>query len=338
MAGTGLNKGFYFDPEVFSDYMQELPKYKNAIILSGIVENDATIGELIGEKGNVGTMPFYLPLDTNTYAPRNYDGTGNNTPYALAGGKQSFMVISRMASWSHDTFTKELTGANPIQDVANKINGYEQQVRQGDLMASLGGVLGATGFTNHTNTISITTGNITDANKISAESAVETTQLACGDMADRFSLVIMHSAVYARLKALQLIDFAKYTDPAGITKEIVLPIWNGMIVSVDDRGTVDTSVTGYPVYTTIFAGRGLFRGYNRPIENPYYSAYDPLTNGGVDAFYEKQQYVLHPNGFSLDFSRITTESPTTAELGTTANWSLAFDEKVIPLAAIKTNG
>lgn len=338
MAGTGLNKGFYFDPEVFSDYMQELPKYKTAIIASGIVENDNTIASLVGDKGNVGSMPFYLPLDIGTYAPRNYDGTGNNTPYSLAGGKQSFMVLSRMASWAHDTFTKELTGANPIQDVANKINGYEQQVRQADLMATSKGILGATGFTNHTTDISVTTGTITDTNKISAESAVEITQLACGDMADRFSLVIMHSAVYARLKALQLIDFAKYTDPAGIIRETVLPTYNGMFVCVDDRDTVDTTVTGYPVYTTIFAGRGLFRGFNRAIEKPYYTAYDAQTNGGVDIFYEKQQYVLHPNGFSIAFSNITTESPTVAELATSANWSLAFDEKVIPLAALKTNG
>ena len=71
MAGTGLNKGFYFDPEVYADYANVKSKYKTAIIGSGIVENDDTIAELIGAKGNVGTMPFYLPVDTTTYAPKN---------------------------------------------------------------------------------------------------------------------------------------------------------------------------------------------------------------------------------------------------------------------------
>ena len=248
------------------------------------------------------------------------------------------MLLSRMASWAADTFTKELTGARPIENLAGKIIGYEQEVRQDDLMAILSAIMGVSGFSNHTTDISVGTGTITAANKISAESALESIDLACGDMADNFSLAIMHSTVLTTLKKLQLIDYVKYTDPAGITKELTIPTYNGMFVITDNKATVDTTTPGFPKYTTYFAGRGLFRGYNRPIEKPVYMAYDPVINGGVDAFYEKQQYVLHPNGFSIDPSNITTEIPTVAELGTTANWSLAFDEKLIPLAALVTNG
>ena len=47
-AGTGINGGFYFDPNVFADYMAEQPYLKTAIIASGIVRDDAVIAEAIG--------------------------------------------------------------------------------------------------------------------------------------------------------------------------------------------------------------------------------------------------------------------------------------------------
>ena len=338
-AGTGVSNNFYFDPVVFSNYTQEKPKYNNAILASGIVENDNTIASLIGTKGNIGSMPFYKPLDLDTYAVLNNDGATSNTPAAVTGGKQTFMGIKRMKAFKDEDFTRELSGANPLQDVANKVLDYNRQVRQADLLAILGGVSAISGFSStHTTDVSITTGTITDANKISDASGIELMAKACGDLAGGFSLVVMHSAVFARLRALQLINYTKYTIPDGLRDGVELPTYNGMIVWVCDRGLVDTTTPGYPIYTTYFVGKGLFRGAEMATEKPIYTAFDPETNGGVNKLYVHQDYVLHPNGFSIAYANISKDSPTTAELGTTANWSLAFDAKVIPLASLKTNG
>ena len=73
-------------------------------------------------------------------------------------------------------------------------------------------------------------------------------------------------------------------------------------------------------------------------ENPYYSDYDPETKAGIEKLYTKQGYVLHPNGFSINTSKISEESPTNAELGAKANWSLAFNQKNIRMGVIKSNG
>ena len=43
MPRTGTFGGFVFDPEVFADYMAEQPTWSNAIIASGILQEDATI-------------------------------------------------------------------------------------------------------------------------------------------------------------------------------------------------------------------------------------------------------------------------------------------------------
>ena len=71
---------------------------------------------------------------------------------------------------------------------------------------------------------------------------------------------------------------------------------------------------------------------------PYYTKYDPETNAGTNVLYTKQSKVLHPNGFSIKFNTIAAESPTDAELETAANWELAFNEKNITIAELKTNG
>lgn len=337
-AGTGINSGFYFDPNVFADYMAEQPYLKTAIIASGIVRDDAVIAEAIGAQGNVGTIPFYKPIDVDTYEPLNNTGAADNTPQATTGGKQSFMAIQRMKAFKDTDFTREISGANPIQNVASQITAYYQQVWQKSLMSTLKGVMGVSEMSTHKTNISITTGTIADANKVNEASDIELCQKACGDLADRFTLAIMHSAVYARLQKLQLINFTKYTIPGGLRDGVELPTWNGKIVVVDDKYTVDTTTANYPVYSTYFVGAGSFLAAPKPLITPYYTDYNAEKDGGTNLLYTKQSRVLHPNGFSLGFTSIAAESPTDTELATAANWSLAFNEKNITMAELKTNG
>lgn len=54
--------------------------------------------------------------------------------------------------------------------------------------------------------------------------------------------------------------------------------------------------------------------------------------------FTKQGKVLHPNGLSLAVDTIVKESPTFAELGAKANWSLKFNHKNVKIGMIKTNG
>lgn len=337
-AGTGVNNGFYFDPNVFADYMAEQPYLKTAIIASGIVRDDAVIAEAIGAQGNVGTIPFYKPIDVDTYAPLNNTGAADNTPQETSGGKQTFMAIQRMKAFKDTDFTREISGANPIQNVAAQITAYYQQVWQKSLMSTLKGIMGVSDMATHKTNISVTTGTISDANKVDEASDIELCQKACGDLADRFTLAIMHSAVYARLQKLQLINFTKYTIPGGLRDGVELPTWNGKIVVVDDKYTVDTTTANYLVYSTYFVGAGSILTAPKPLITPYYTDYNAEKDGGTNLLYTKQSRVLHPNGFSLGFTSIAAESPTDDELATAANWSLAFNEKNITIAELKTNG
>ena len=339
MPRTGTFGGFAFDPEVFADYMAERPTWSNAIIASGILQNDPTIMGLIGDKGNVATLPFYKAINIDDFEPYNNDGLTNNTPKEITGGKQTAMLIQRMMAWKAQDFTKELTGADPMQHIADNVANYYQQVWEAELMNIVNTVMKLTGMKDHIWDIALASGSsVEDANKIDETTMIFAQQKALGDMANGFGIAIMNSYIFARYQALGMVDYNKYTVTNAVTQEVNLPTINGLIPIVSDRHTVDT--TGdVPKYITTLVGQGaILTAEKTNYEEPYYTDYDPETKAGIEKLYTKQGRVLHPNGFSLNVANIANESPTKTELGTSTNWSLAFNAKNVRIGQIISNG
>lgn len=338
MPRTGTFGGFAFDPEVFAEYMAEQPTWSNAIIASGILQDDSTIMDLIGARGNVATLPFYKAMDIADYEPYNNDGLTDNVPKEIAGGKQTAMLIQRMMAWKSKDFTRELTGADPMQHIANSVNNYYQQVWESELMNIVNSVMKLDGMSGHIMDISATGETVESANKIDETTMIFAQQKALGDAAGNFGIAIMHSLILARYKALGLVEYTKYNDANGLAKEATLPTINGLIVVTSDRYTVDTS-GAVPKYITTIVGRGaILTARKTNYEEPYYVDYDPETSAGIEKLYTKEGRVLHPNGFDLNVNNIANESPTKEELGTTDNWSLAFNEKNVRIGQIISNG
>lgn len=339
MPRTGTFGGFAFDPEVFADYMAERPTWSNAIIASGILQNDPTIMGLIGDKGNVATLPFYKAINIDDFEPYNNDGLTNNTPKEITGGKQTAMLIQRMMAWKAQDFTKELTGADPMQHIADNVANYYQQVWEAELMNIVNTVMKLDDMEDHIWDIALASGStVEDANKIDETTMIFAQQKALGDMANGFGIAIMNSYIFARYQALGLVDYNKYTVTNAVTQEVNLPTINGLIPVVSDRHTVDT--TGdVPKYITTLVGQGaILTAEKTNYEEPYYTDYDPETKAGIEKLYTKQGRVLHPNGFSLNVANIANESPTKTELGTSTNWSLAFNAKNVRIGQIISNG
>lgn len=340
MARTGTFGGFVFDPEVFSGYMAEQPTWNDAILASGILVEDPTIMNLIGTDGNVATLPFYVPIDEETDKALNNDGETNNTPTEIAGSKQTCMLIQRMKAWKAQDFTKELTQADPMTHVANSVAGYYRQVWTRELMTIVDAVLSLSGMENHVMDIAESTGSgsVEDVNKIDPTTLIYAQQKALGDKADGFGLFIIHSMIYAKYKAMGLVDYNKYTITNAIERDITLPTIGGLIPIVSDRFTVDTTQTNAK-YKSYIIGQGSILTCDKTnYEDPYYSDYDPETKAGIRKLYTKQGKVLHPNGFSIKADSIAKESPTTAELGTKGNWELKYNEKNIRMGVIMSNG
>lgn len=330
MARSGNFGGFAFDEEVFTGMMKEADYWRNPIIASGIVQEDQSIMNLIGEKGNVATIPIYKPLDANEsgMGALNNDGMTDNTPVEIGGDKQTCMLIQRMKAFKAKDFTKELTGADPMTHIRDKIAGYYGQVWENELMNISKAVLGVTELKDHVldlKTKSIEAGTIYDAE-----------QAALGDMAGGLGLLVMHSMIYKEYQKMGMVDFDKYVIGNVIQKEVTLPTIAGKHVLVTDRNTVTGTGTD-AVFSTFLFGEGAFLSCDKKnYENQYTTNYDPESSAGVEKFYTKQGKVLHPNGLSLAVDNIAKESPTFAELGTTDNYSLKFNTKNVKMGLIKS--
>ena len=332
--------GFYFDEEVFTQMMHEAEYWSNPVLLSGILRQDASIMDAIGASGNVATMPIYTPLnifDTGML-PLNNDGNTDNVPVEIAGNKQTCMLIQRMKAFKAKDFTQELTGAKPMDHIKQSIQGYYKQVWENELMNIAAAVLGVDGLSDHVTDLSIATGTVGDANMINETTMIDAEQAALGDMAGGLGLTVMHSRIFANYKKLQLVEYDKYVVNGAIKQEITLPRINGKLVLVTDRYTVDTT-GALPVFKTYLFGEGAFLTTDKKnYQNQYTTNYDPETAAGTDMFYTKQGKVLHPNGLSLAVDNIVAESPTFAELGNKANYSLKFNHKNVKMGLIKSNG
>lgn len=341
MARTGNFGGFHFDEEVFASIMNEKDYFSNPVIASGIIAQDSTIMDLIGTKGNVATIPIYKPLNVfeDGMDALNNDGMTDNTPVEITGEKQTCMLIQRMKAFKAKDFTKELTGADPLALISGKIGDYYKQVWEKELMNIANAVLGVSALSDHVTDLSITTGTIGEKNEINETTMIDAEQAALGDMAGGLGLVVMHSKIFAKYKKLGLVEYGKYTVGNILRQDIELPTIGGKIPLVTDYYTVDTKVSGFPVYKTYLFGEGAFLSAEKKnYENQYTTNYDPETSAGIDKFYTKQGKVLHPNGLSLAVDNIAKESPTFAELGTAANWSLKFNPKNVKMGLIKSNG
>lgn len=340
MPRTGKFGGFNFDEEVFAGMMTEADYWATPIIVSGIIQEDSSIMDLIGEKGNVATIPIYKPLDAyaDGMGALNNDGETNNTPVEISGDKQTCMLIQRMKAFKAKDFTKELTGADPLTHIRNKIAGYYQQVWEKELMNISNAIMGVAALSDHVLDLAA------EGKAIDAGTVYDAEQAALGDMAEGLGLLVMHSMIYKEYKKMGMIDFDKYVVNGVIQKEITLPTIAGKHVLVTDNHTVRKVTTGEGssavtknVYDTYLFGEGAFLSCDKKnYENQYTTNYDPETSAGIEKFYTKQGKVLHPNGLSLAVDNIAKESPTFAELGTTANYALKFNPKNVRVGLIKS--
>lgn len=336
MARTGNFGGFEFDEEVFTGMMQEADYWNSPIIASGIVQEDSSIMNLIGEKGNVATIPIYKPLDANEsgMGALNNDGLTDNTPVEISGDKQTCMLIQRMKAFKAKDFTKELTGADPMTLIRNKIAGYYQQVWEKELMNIAQAVLAVSALSGHVLDLA------SESKAIDAGTVYDAEQAALGDMAGGLGLMVMHSMIFKEYKKMEMVDYDKYVVNGVIQKEITLPTIAGKHVLVTDNFTFKDVASGDSTtrqYLTYLFGEGAFLSCDKKnYENQYTTDYDPEASAGIDKFYTKQGKVLHPNGLSLAVDNIAKESPTFTELGTTNNYSLKFNQKNVKMGLIKS--
>lgn len=354
-----------FNPQAFGTYVDRIPNLKrNELLKSRALQPNGEIRNLFSSQTTTayGRIPLFGNLDGT---PLNYDGVTDITATSTVTYEQGVVVVGRAKAWVEKDFSEDITGGvNFMDNVAQQVSQYWEEVDQDTLLSIISGIFAMTGTKNlefvnkHTFDITEKDGNDSQGNPLNAvgPATLNTAmQQACGQNKGKFAIVIMHSVVATNLENLKLFKYMQYTDADGISRDLAIGTWNGRVVLIDDSMPVeevpaDGDTPAYTKYTTYALGEGAFSFENIGAKVPYEMARDPKTNGGQDTLYSRQRKVFAPKFISYEKKSQTTLSPTNEELSNGVNWTLVHDgndvganrkyvdHKAIPIARIISRG
>ena len=350
---AGIFDAKHFNAEVFQKYVERIPNPRLTELLKSRAirprpELAASMRDQVG--GNYLSTPLKGLISGTT--PINYDGVNNITAGSTETYLHSRVVVGRAAAWSELDFSYDLTGENFMENIAEQVNDYWNEIDQDTIVSILKGIFSMTGAANlkfvngHTSDITAVLNKEGETGLMDATSLNTAIQKASGDQKGKFSLVVMHSAVATHLENLQILTYRKFNDANGMQREVAIADLNGRMVLVDD--SMPTEVDGGNVkYTTYVLGDGAIEYTDCGAKVPYEMDRNPATNGGQDLLYSRQRKCWAPFGISFTKASMASNSPTNAELENGANWELVksagattkyIDHKTIPIARIISLG
>ena len=344
-----------FNPQAFKYKADRVPRTRlNEFRKSKVLAGNPDIRDVFSTQDGTGYARIAMRglLDGDAV---NYDGQTDIEATSTKTFEQGVVVVGRAKAWVEKDFSYDITGGVDFMDnVAQQVVDYWQDIDQDTLLAILKGVFSMTGgknaefVKNHSFTVS---------GAMEATTLNSATAQACGDRKKKFAMIFMHSVPATNLENLNLLTALKYTDKDGVTRDLTLYSWNGKLVVVDDGMPVrdvaesaNGAGDGYTEYTSYVLGEGSIHFEDIGAKVPFEMARDPKTNGGQDTLYTRQRKVFAPFGISYEKASQSTLSPTNAELANGANWALVhsgesqeanrsyIDHKAIPLCRILSRG
>lgn len=338
----------YFNAEVFGKYLETVPRVKqNAFLASGVLRTRPELASMLPDQvgGNYLAVPMNGRIGGDAL---NYDGSTTLTATSLGSFIQNMIVVGRMKAWEEKDFTKDITGKDFMEVIAQQVGEYWDDVDCETIISTLKGVFAMTGNNDFssTHTLDVTGSGTGVVGATTLNSAI---QKAAGANKNIFTMVIMHSVVATNLENLEVLEYRKQTDANGIQRTIALADWNGRTVLVDDDVPVETvgeSTAAYTRYTTYVLGRGAIDYCDCGAKVPSEMWRDPKTSGGMDWLITRQRKIFAPRGISFKMPSTAIVSPTNSQLETATNWSLVkdsagtgwYDHKAIPIARVLSKG
>ena len=257
MAGKFNAK--FFNGEVFQKYIDRIPNpRKTELLKSRAIRSRPELASSMRDEvgGNYISTPLKGLISGSV--PMNYDGNTDITPSSTETFMQSRVVVGRANAWAELDFSYDITGGEDfMENVAEQVNDYWNEIDQDTLIAILKGVFSMTDtqgkkfVTTHTHDVTALR-NVDGKTGIMDATTMNTAiQRASGDQKGKFTLVLMHSVVATNLENLKLLTYLKYNDADGMQRDIGLATLNGRLVLVDDSMPVEH---GYDAATAATAG------------------------------------------------------------------------------------
>jgi len=318
-------------PEIFVPYVQLTTEQKSRLIQSGAaVRNGQMDGDLAG-----GGLTFNSPSWNDLADDADLVGDDSETPsvpFKLTSNQEVQVRLSRNQSWKTADLSAALAGSDPATAIANKVATYWSRRAQAAFVATMNGVFAdntANDAGDYTNDITgAFTAGVTD---FSAEALIDSVATA-GDSLEDFSMLMVHSVVYAKMRKNNLIDFIRDSD-----NDTRIARFGDLEVIIDDGLPVSTQ--DYDSW--IFGPGAIQLGVGTP-KVPVETDRIPLQgNGaGTETLTSRVQWILHPAGHAYIGTAANggpSNAATANNLAAATSWNRVFPErKQIKIARLRT--
>jgi hypothetical protein len=322
-------------PEVFLPYLIERTAALSELITSGIIENSPQFDNIVtNEGGYTVQMPFWQDLAGDDEIVTESTGV---TVGKIGASKDIARRQVRAKAWGAHDLAGILAGDDPMMAIADLMAAYRARRLQAQVLATLQGVFAAASMSGSVLSIAQTSGSATSANYLTGTSFIDGGQLL-GDAKSKLQAVIMHSAVEASLRKLDLIDYIP--DSQG---SAMLATFQGKRIIVDDGMPVDV-IDSKNAYTTYLFGSGAIAlGWSGKNDEPEGGegtwqvefGRDPLVH--TSYVINRWSNILHPRGVKWLEASVAAEFPTNAELAIGTNWERVYEQKNIRIVKVQHN-
>lgn len=335
-------------PEIFTPYMRQITEEKTRLIQAGVMVNSDLLNEKLAGGGATFNMPSFQDLDASDstgaddvatddiadiQAASFQSGTptdanrGDAVPAKIATSQEIAARLYRTKAWSSTALAGELAGADPMEAIGARVGIYWARRLQRIFIATVQGIiadnaLAPNGSDTHVQNdliVDISGASFVDGVTNFSADAIIDASATMGDSAEDLSVIMVHSAVYARMKKNNLIDFIP--DARG---EVRIPTFLEHEVIVDDN----MPRTGNIYDTWLFArGAVLFGSGNADI--PTETHRNPLAGKGAgqDVLTTRNVWGMHPVGHAYVQGSIPDGGPSNTDLVAAANWSRRYPER-----------
>ena len=320
-------------PTVFDPYVSERSIHLNKFFQAGVLVKSPVLFEKLAGGSNTFNFPFWQDLSGDAEVLTETD---NMTVNPITADKMIARRQLRGKAWGANDLAAQLSEANPIQAIGDRVANYWATQYQKYLTYSIRGVI-ADNIANDSGDlvvdISTETGlSATAANKISAQKTIEAV-LKQGDRFNEITALAVHSVVYATLLNNDLIDYVQ--DSAS---SLAIPTYMGLKVVVDDYlPVIAGGVNGYKYHSYLFKTGSVAFAEN-PGKYTANETYRDPKGIGVDSLYTRRQFCIHPLGFSWVMSADTATSPSDANLYAATSWNRVYNAKNAGVIALISNG
>lgn len=334
-----------YNPLVFAQAAQEAQVELNAFINSGVARMDSTIDGMASTGGNIGELPFYVPLSASEPNYSTDDPDENSTPENISTAKMVYRLASQNKSWAVMDLASELAlGPQRAADaITNRIGQTWATINERRVIQSIRGVIADNVANDDGDMIFDISAPVdtaaTDANLVDRDAIIDAIQ-TMGDHGRNVRVMAMHSKVLSRLKK---IDAENFTRERASDTALEITRYAGMQVIEDDSlsGVTYGTTPENTYFDVIFFAQGAFGTGTGRVENPSELDRDPSSGngGGQTLLYSRRSDIIHPYGFEFTSSLVAGQSATWGELASPSNWNRVYTyRKNVPMAVLRCNG